>query len=107
MVAGGFGLWNSIAVRKEGASFRITFDGFWMPPRGWMDGAHSGHASEVVTIRRGVAVFHQEDNADCAITAQFANDKVTLSESPACEGAFGVNVQAYGEFVRVSSNPSD
>lgn len=103
----GFGLWNSLGVRKEGTSFRITFDGFWMPPRGWMDGPNSGHASEVVTIRGGAAVFHQEDDAGCAITANFANDKVTLSESPACEAAFGANVHAVGEFVRVSSNPPD
>lgn len=103
----GYGLWSSVVVRKAGASFRITFDGFWMPRLGWKSGPNSGHAEEVVAIRNSVAVFHQEEEPACAITAHFARDKVVLSQSDACEGAFGVNVQANGQFARVSSAAPD
>lgn len=103
----GLGLWNSVVVRKEGASFRIIFDGFWMPPNGWKSGPNYGHAEEVVAIHNGVALFHQVDEPACAITARFARDKVMLSQSTACEAAFGANVQASGQFARVSSIAPD
>ncbi len=99
----GYGLWSSVVVRKEGGSFRITFNGFWMPRLGWKTGPNSGHAEEVVAIRNRVAVFHQEEEPACAITAHFARDKVVLSQSDACGDAFGANVQASGPFVIVSS----
>lgn len=99
----GFGLWNEVTVTKSGDLYDISFEGFWMPSRGWLSGANSGNLSDVVAIRERIAVLHSHDEPKCAVTAQFESDHVELSDTDECRRFFGANVQASGTFIRVSS----
>jgi hypothetical protein len=100
----GYGTWNEIDVAKSGEQWRISFAGYWFPPAGLDAGPNMGDFDAVLPIKDGVAVYHPEDGQGCVITMKFSADRVKVDQDgPDASCGFGMNVDAGGEFARVST----
>jgi len=102
----GFGVWSSVSVRPQGDRWKITFNGYYMPAMGIYYGPNMGNFSVVAPIVAGQAVYRQNNrdtDSSCQVDLSFTPAQVHL-DTVAGDCEFGVNVQASGDFIRVSIN---
>ncbi|MEA9392530.1 tetratricopeptide repeat protein [Acerihabitans sp. TG2] len=100
----GFGVWSAVSVRPQGERWEITFNGYYMPAMGIYYGPNMGNFSAVVPIAAGQAVYRQnrqDAGSSCQVDLSFSPDRVHLATVEGDCG-FGMNVQARGDFMRVS-----
>ncbi|WP_213993150.1 tetratricopeptide repeat protein [Sodalis sp. dw_96] len=100
----GQGLWSVLSVMPEGNTWKITFNGYYMPGMGMYYGPNMGSFSVVQPISDGKAVYRQ-DAADgdsaCQVNMTF-NPREAQLDTVSGDCGFGMNVRADGKFLRVS-----
>ncbi|AEX50768.1 tetratricopeptide repeat protein [Rahnella aquatilis] len=101
----GFGSWNILEVKAEEAQFKIDFSGLYMGQMSLYYGPNMGEFSVVTAIKDNHAIYHETDDAavaggECSVDMNFTPQSVKLHTTHDC--GFGHNVQAEGEFVRVT-----
>lgn len=100
----GRGVWSVLSVQPAGEAWKVSFDGYYMPAMGLYYGPNMGQFTVIQSLSGGHGVYQQDESADgssCRVNMTFSNDSAHL-QTVSGDCGFGMNVQADGDFKRVS-----